>query len=239
MPKMTMPDPFLAAFEAARSAAADLMRTLRDAAYEGSVELAGERGAFPAFEAGMYLERPFVRRLPARLREAIRRQGIRHSHLLAIAPAGSISLLAGNVSSGIEPIFGRETARHVLDSDGRRRNFLLPDYAYAAWRTRRANGGALPDAFCDWRSLAPRDQLLMQASLQPYVDGAISKTVMLPHALPPASVMEIFESAYELKLKGCTVFREGARRAVVAGAAAAAPSPVEGAHCYDIERECD
>ena len=224
--------------EAARSAAADAMRTLRDAAYEASVELAGERGAFPAFEAGPYLERPFIRRLPPRLREAIRRQGIRNSHLLAIAPAGSISLLAGNLSSGIEPIFGRETARQVLDSDGRRRTFRLTDYAYAAWRARGGNGGALSDAFRDWRSLAPRDQLLMQASLQPYVDGAISKTVMLPQALPPASVMEIFQSAYELELKGCTVFREGARRAVVAGTAAVTP-PVEGAHCHDIERECD
>ena len=225
--------------EAARTAAVDAMRTLRDAAYEASVELAGERGAFPAFEARQYLERPFIRRLPARLREAIRRRGIRNSHLLAIAPAGSISLLAGNVSSGIEPIFGRQTARQVLDSDGRRRDFLLTDYAYAAWRARRTNGGAPPDAFCDWRSLAPKDQLRMQAALQPYVDGAISKTMMLPHALPPASVMEIFQSAYELGLKGCTVFREGARRAVVAGGAAAAPSPVEAAHCYDIERECD
>lgn len=224
--------------EAARTAAADAMRTLRDAAYQASVELAGERGAFPAFEAGEYLERPFIRRLPAPLRETIRRQGIRNSHLLAIAPAGSISLLAGNVSSGIEPIFGRETARHVLDSRGRRRDFLLTDYACAAWHRRRTDG-ATPPAFCDWRSLAPRDQLLMQASLQPYVDGAISKTVMLPNVLPPASVMEIFQSACELKLKGCTVFREGTRRAVIAGGTAEAPSRVEGAHCYGIERECD
>ena len=177
--------------------------------------------------------------MPAQLQATIRRQGIRNSHLLAIAPAGSISLLAGNVSSGIEPIFGRETARHVLDGDGRRRDFLLTDYAYAAWRARRANGGVPPEALCDWRSVGSRDQLLMQASLQPYVDGAISKTAMLPHAQPPASVMEIFQGAYELGLKGCTVFREGARRAVVAGAAAVVPSPVEGAHCYDIERECD
>ena len=226
--------------EAARSAAADTMRVVRDAAYEASVGLAGERGAFPAFDAGQYLERPFIRRLPPHLKEAIRRQGIRNSHLLAIAPAGSISLLAGNLSSGIEPIFGRETARHVLDSDGRRRDFLLTDYAYAAWRARGANGGAAPpDAFLDWRSLSARDHLLMQAALQPCVDGAISKTVMLPHALPPASVMEIFQSAYELGLKGCTVFREGTRRAIVAGTAAAAPPPVEGAHCHDIERECD
>lgn len=225
--------------EAARTAAADAMRTLRDAAYEASVELAGERGAFPAFEARQYLERPFICRLPAQLQAAIRRQGIRNSHLLAIAPAGSISLLAGNVSSGIEPIFGRETARHVLDSDGRRRDFLLTDYAYAAWQARRTNGGAPPDAFCDWRSLSSRDQLRMQASLQPYVDGAISKTVMLPQALPPAGVMEIFQSACELGLKGCTVFREGARRAVVAAAAAITPPPVEAAHCYGIERECD
>lgn len=85
----------------------------------------------------------------------------------------------------------------------------------------------------------PRDHLLMQAALQPYVDGAISKTVVLPHARPPASVMEIFESAYERKLKGCTVFREGTRRAVLADSLGGTPPPTESAQCYDIERECD
>ena len=221
--------------EPARAAAVSALKTVRDAAYEASVELAGTRGAFPAFDAERYLERPFNRRLSAGLRAAIRSRGIRNSHLLAIAPAGSISLLAGNISSGIEPIFGRETARQVLDSEGRQRDFRLRDYAYALWRARRSDSGAPPDAFPDWRSIAPRAHLLMQASLQPYVDGAISKTVMLPNALSPASVMGIFESAYELKLKGCTVFREGARRAVIAGAL----PPAAGAHCCDIERECD
>jgi ribonucleoside-diphosphate reductase alpha chain len=223
--------------EPARTVAAEALRMLRDAAYAASAELAAERGPCPAFQAEPYLERPFTQRLPAGLRAAIRRQGIRNSHLLAIAPAGSISLLAGNLSSGIEPIFGPETLRRVRDSDGRRRDFRLTDYAYAAWRARRAGNGALPDAFLDWHSLTPRDHLLMQAALQPYVDGAISKTVMLPHAAAPASVMETFASAYELGLKGCTVFREGARRAVVAGTSL--QSPAEGAHCHDLERECD
>ena len=222
--------------EAARTTAADLMRTLRDVAYEASVELAGERGPFPAFAAAQYLERPFVRRLSPGLRAAIRDRGIRNSHLLAIAPAGSISLLAGNLSSGIEPMFGRETARRVLDSDGQRREFRLIDYAYAKWGASHGGGGVPPAAFLDWRALTPEDHLRMQAAVQPYVDGAISKTVMLPNALPPATVMQIFEYAYQLDLKGCTVFREGSRQPIVAAHAAGRPAEV---HCHDIERECD
>ncbi len=213
--------------EPARCFAAGTMRTVRDVAYDASCELAGERGAFPAFVADEYLARPFIRALPGELRAAIRRHGIRNSHLLAIAPAGTISLLAENVSSGVEPIFGLEFERHILDPDGTVRSFRLADPAYAAWRSRNP-AAPLPEFLRPHDAIAPLDHLRMQAALQPYVDGAISKTIPLPHACPKARVRELLETAYEMGLKGCTVYRPAARPGVIAepggvGVARAAP----------------
>lgn len=224
--------------EAARTAAATLMRAVRDAAYEASVDLARERGAFPAFKVGPYLDSPFIRRLPAVIRHGIRQHGTRNSHLLAIAPAGTISLLAGNLSSGIEPIFALEAHRSVNDTDGRPQDFAVADFAYVRWLA--GHHGGLPPAFEDRTLVAPSDQLLMMAALQPCVDGAISKTLVLAPALSRETVPRLFRAAHELHLKGCTVFREAARPGVIhaVGSAAgeAAASPV---HCCDLPREAD
>ena len=224
----------------ARETAAAVMREIRDAAYAASIELARERGAFPGFQS-VYLERPFIRRLPEELRAGIARHGIRNSHLLAIAPAGTISLLAGNVSSGIEPVFGFEAVRDVLDTGGVRRRFTTRDFAYAAWRERQGRGQPLPEWLVERSGISARDELLMQASLQPYVDGAISKTVALAHDARGAEVEELFAAANTLGLKGCTVFRAAARRGVireVARAETAGTAPGE-SHCCALERECD
>jgi len=228
--------------ETARTAAAGLMRRICDASYRASVELAREKGSFPAYDAEKYLDRPFIRGLPAETREAIRRYGIRNSHLLAIAPAGTISLLAGNVSSGIEPIFGIESLRRVLDGEGKHHNFQVTDYAYAAWRGRQVGQPPLPDYFIDRKMISPRDHLLMQAALQPYVDGAISKTIALSRQLDRASVREIFQTAYDLGVKGCTVFRESALPGVIGDHDLADPFHEVGrgsAHCCDTDRESD
>jgi ribonucleoside-diphosphate reductase alpha chain len=229
--------------EPARAAATGLMRRIRDASYRASVELAREKGPCAAYDAELYLDRPFIRRLPAEIREAISRHGIRNSHLLAIAPAGTISLLAGNVSSGIEPIFGLESLRRVLDSDGVHHNFQVTDYAYAAWRGRQEEQTAgLPHCFIDREAIAPRDHLLMQAALQPYVDGAISKTIALSRRLDKAVVAEIFQTAYDLGLKGCTVFRESARPGVIVDPYLTDPAREaerSSAHCCDSDRESD
>lgn len=228
--------------EAARAVAAGLMRQVRDASYQASVELAREKGAFPAYDAEKYLDRPFIRGLPADTRDAIRRYGIRNSHLLAIAPAGTISLLAGNVSSGIEPIFGIESLRRVLDGDGQHHDFHVTDYAYAAWSERHAGQPPLPEYFIDRKGISPRDHLLMQAALQPYVDGAISKTIALSESLDRASVAEIFQTAYDLGVKGCTVFREAALPGVITDHYLADPvreAGHAGAHCCDTNRESD
>jgi ribonucleoside-diphosphate reductase alpha chain len=228
--------------ETARTTAAGLMRQVRDASYQTSAELAREKGPFAAYDADKYLDRPFIRGLPAATREAIRRHGIRNSHLLAIAPAGTISLLAGNVSSGIEPIFGIESLRRVLDGEGKPHDFQVTDYAYAAWHAQQVGQPPLPECFIDRKMISPRDHLLMQAALQPYVDGAISKTIALSEPLDRASVSEIFQTAYDLGVKGCTVFRESALPGVISDHYLDDPfrDPGRGsAHCCDTDRESD
>ena len=226
--------------EAARAAAAKVVCQIRDIAYLASVELARERGAFPAFDWEHYARRPFIQSLPPAVQAAIRRAGIRNSHLLAIAPAGTISLLAGNVSSGIEPVFAIEASRRVRDAEGNPRDFLVRDYAYARWRARQ-HAEPLPARFAEHGPVSAQHQLLMQAALQPYVDGAIAKTVRLPTDATRASVPEIFQSAYDLGLKGCTIFRDTSRPAVIRELAAsgAEREGEHGKHCCDLERESD
>jgi len=222
----------------ARLVAARTMQLIRDAAYEASIELAAEKGAFPALDRERYLARPFPQALSEPIREAIRRQGIRNSHLTAIAPAGTISLLAHNVSSGIEPIFGIESSRRVLDSDGNYREFQTTDYAYVCWRDRQPQAATLPDSFIDADRISPADHLAMQAALQPSVDGAISKTIALPAGVARGDMPGIFEAAFDLGLKGCTVFRPQARPGVIVNRDDLDATHVSQAFC-SADRECD
>jgi len=214
----------------ARDTAAGVLRRLRDSAYQASIELAREKGAFPAFEAGPYLEGPFVQRLPEELRRQIARHGLRNSHLLAIAPTGTISLLANNVSSGIEPIFDLHYRRRVREAEAGEREFEVEDHAYALWR-RRHPDKAPPPAFVTARELPPEAHLAMQAALQPLVDNAISKTINIPADFPFDAYRDIYQRAFALGLKGCTTFRPNP----VTGSVLA--SEGEGVHCCSIERE--
>ncbi len=225
----------------ARLIATDLVHGIRNAAYEASIELARERQPFPAFRAEEYLRQPFVARLPEDIRAGIRRHGIRNSHLLAIAPAGSISLLAGNVSSGIEPLFGIEAIRRIQAAEGMPGSLQVTDRAYALWRARQTTWTPLPEYFVSSQAVSPHDHLLMQAALQPYIDGAISKTVALPANFPKHDVSGLLQSAHDLQLKGCTVFREGCRPGVIgSGAPAGAYAEIDNAvSCCDIVRETD
>jgi len=202
--------------EPARQAAASAMKTICHATYEASSRLAGEKGSFPAFRADAYLERPFIRALPEAIRAAIRQSGMRNSHLTAIAPTGTISLIAGNVSSGIEPCFGFEAERRVLGPEGSHRIFRAPNYAYGLWRSMHGESEPIPPYFGQGTDIAPDDHLRMQAALQPHVDSGISKTIPLPRDFPVDAVPRLFRSAFDLGLKGCTLFRQGAREAVVA-----------------------
>ena len=206
--------------------ASSLMQQIRDAAYRASVELAREKGAFPAFDASACLASPFITRLPAAIREDIARYGIRNSHLLAIAPAGTISLLAGNLSSGLEPVFEKRYRRRVR-IDGDWKEFDVEDRACALWRDLGMPGE--PPAWIGARELSPDLHLRMQACLQPFVDSAISKTVNIPAGMPYEDYRGLFGQAWQFGLKGCTTFR---------------PNPVTGsvldtpdAGCCRIDRE--
>ncbi len=219
--------------EDARRLAAQAMQTVRDASYRASVELAREKGAFPAFECGAFLASGFAARLPTGIRDAIATHGIRNSHLLAIAPAGTISLLANNLSSGIEPVFAAEAARRVLQADGCYRTHSVIDYAWQRWHEQ--GGSAAPPAFVEAQQLDPLAHLNMQAALQPYVDNAISKTINVAADLPFERFENLYRQAHALGLKGCTVFRPNP----VTGAILSEPAAGERVQCCGIEREAD
>jgi len=207
--------------EAARQFAAQTMQTLCHAAYRSSIELAEEKGAYPFFDRESCLQRPFIRRLPEDIRTGIAEHGLRNSHLTAIAPAGTISLLANNVSSGIEPVFDFEYRRRVSGLDGKPAWYELDDLVLLQWRERFGDQ-PLPDYFVTARQLDPQQHLVMQAVLQGFVDNAISKTINVPREYEFAAYRSIFTQAYKLGLKGCTTFR---------------PNPVTGAVLQGVEEE--
>jgi ribonucleoside-diphosphate reductase alpha chain len=227
--------------DAGRAAAARAMSCVCRAAYRASIRLARERGHFPWWQAEPYLDAPFLRALPSDIRDGIARGGIRNSHLTAIAPCGTISLLANNVSSGIEPVLALEARRAVRGADGVARIHRVTDQALALYR--RLHGGAsLPSTFVTAAELAPADHLAMQAALSPAVDNAISKTINLPAACSFEDFASVFEQAQRLGLKGCTAFRPGPLRGAVL-AASASGIQCAGAdtapHCCPAERGCD
>lgn len=214
---------------------AEVMRTLCHAAYRSSVQLAREKGSFPGFEVENYLQAPFIQSLPKDIRDAIATTGIRNSHLIAIAPTGTISLLANNVSSGLEPVFEAHYQRRILQLDGTMKEHEVVDYACGLWQTKHGHD-SLPPAFVDAHTLAPEAHLKMQAAIQPYVDNAISKTINVPEKLDFAAYQSVFEQAYAMGLKGCTTFRlnpvTGSVLSVNQGATARP-------YCCDIDREAD
>ncbi|MGZ5146584.1 MAG: adenosylcobalamin-dependent ribonucleoside-diphosphate reductase [Burkholderiales bacterium] len=200
--------------DAALQLAGGLMRTIAHAAYHASVALAQEKGAFPAFSAEPYLSSDFATRLPPDLRDSIAAHGMRNSHLTAIAPAGTISLLAGNVSSGIEPAYGADFQRRVRIAGDAICEVEVTDYACGVYRQITKNKGRPPD-FLSAHELTAEEQLSMQSALQPHVDNAVSKTLNLPCHVAFDEFSPIFERAYALGLKGCTAYRAIAGRGAV------------------------
>ncbi len=222
------------ASDRALSAAADAMRQICHGAYRASVALAEEKGRFPFFEPNAYLQGAFIRSLPDDIQAGIAARGIRNSHLVAIAPTGTISLLAGNVSSGLEPIFAASYVRNVLAEDGAPRTFVLTDHALERWRAQTGDGG-FPDGFVTVGELPASAHLRMQAALQPFVDNSISKTINVPPDHPFDEFRQLYDLAYDLNLKGCTTFRPNP----VTGTVLARASGDEAPHCCAIEREAD
>ena len=193
-----------------RAFTARVLELMRDAAYEASIALAEEKGSFPALDRAAFLERPFIRRLPDHLRRSIRALGIRNSHLLAIAPTGSISLLAGNISAGIEPVFAGTVRRRVRRLDGGFDMAEMHDHAQALWE-KLGQEGPHPPGFVTAGDLSAEAHLAMQAAAQGFVDNAISKTINADADIPFEAFATVYRRAYDLGLKGCTVYRQGSR----------------------------
>ncbi len=222
--------------EQALSTARTVMTTVCHSAYRASIRLAAEKGPFPFFDKDAYLDGAFVTDLPADIRDGIARNGIRNSHLTAIAPTGTISLLANNVSSGLEPVFDSAFSRNVLEFDGTYAEYRVIDYAVDLWRHKLEDVSALPPSFCDALHLTPAVHLHMQAAIQPYVDQAISKTINVPTDYDFAAFRDLYRQAFDLGLKGCTTFRSNP----VTGAVLHGVERAEQAsHCCNLEREAD
>jgi ribonucleoside-diphosphate reductase alpha chain len=195
--------------EAGRDKAADISRAMRDVSYDASVDLAIERGPFPLFDADQYLAHPhFASRLPAELQERIRRHGIRNSHLLSIAPTGTISLaFAGNASGGIEPTYSWTYVRKKRMADGSRQEYEVEDYAYRLYKLMGGDPEKLPEGFVSALTMHALDHMRMIASVQPYIDAAVSKTVNVPEDYPFEQFRQIYLEAWRSGLKGITTYR--------------------------------
>ena len=218
------------------SLAAEIMRCICHAAYRASIALAKEKTGFPYFERDKYLQSPFIRSLPQDIQQGISAYGIRNSHLIAIAPTGTISLLGGNVSSGIEPIFAASYNRKVLIENGAAKDFMLTDYALRRWRESSSEAKGLPSGFVTASELPVRAHVAMQAALQPFVDNSISKTINVPPNCHFSEFKQIYDLAYDQGLKGCTTFRPNPITGTVLSEDAAG---VEAPHCCVLEREAD
>ncbi|MBC8720601.1 adenosylcobalamin-dependent ribonucleoside-diphosphate reductase [Paraburkholderia sp. 31.1] len=192
-----------------RDFAVRIARLMRDEAYRASVELAKERGAFELFDAARYLEAgTFASRLPDDIQQAIRRDGIRNSHLLSIAPTGTVSLaFADNASNGIEPAFSWTYTRVKVMADGGRESFDVEDYAYRLYRELGGDVSRLPDYFVSALQMSARDHLDMMAAVQPYVDTSISKTVNVPADYPFDAFESLYFDAWKSGLKGLATYR--------------------------------
>jgi ribonucleoside-diphosphate reductase alpha chain len=201
------------------------MAVLRHEAYLASTELAAEKGAFPKFERDAYLAGETIAGLDPEIRDAITRHGMRNALVTSIAPTGTISLFADNVSSGIEPVFAFHHTRQVRQPDGTQRTEEVSDYAYRLFQHLKGEAAPLPAAFVDAQSLAPEDHLVMQAAVQRYIDSSISKTINLPEDIAFEDFSDIYRRAYALGCKGCTTYRPNPVTGAVLSTSSSRPAP--------------
>ncbi|MBI3902670.1 MAG: adenosylcobalamin-dependent ribonucleoside-diphosphate reductase [Nitrosomonadales bacterium] len=193
----------------ARAFAADITRIMRDEAYLASVELAQERGAFPLLDAEQYLDAPrFASRLPDELKNKIRSHGIRNSHLLSIAPTGTISLaFADNASNGIEPAYSWFYTRKKRMPDGSTKDYQVEDHAWREYRKAGGDVAKLPPAFVTALEISAVDHMQMVAAVAPYIDTSISKTVNVPADYPYENFRNLYRDAWQAGLKGLATYR--------------------------------
>ncbi|MBI1179555.1 MAG: ribonucleoside reductase [Alphaproteobacteria bacterium] len=183
------------------------MARIRRAAYLASAELAAEKGAFPLYDADKYLAGASVAELDEDVRASIREHGIRNALLTSVAPTGTISLFADNVSSGLEPVFSFSYTRKVLMPDGSRKEETVSDYAYRLYARQFGEGAPLPDYFVTAQTLTPSDHVRMQAAVQKYVDSSISKTINCPEDISFEAFKDVYMQAWDAGCKGCTTYR--------------------------------
>ena len=208
-----------------RAMAARIAERMRDAAYAASVELAREKGAFPKFDAEPYLaEGSFASRLPDAIQDAIRAHGIRNSHLLSIAPTGTVSLaFADNASNGIEPPFSWTYTRRKREADGSTAEYAVEDHAWRLYRELGGDVSALPDYFVSALAMSAQDHIAMMEAVQPFVDTAISKTVNIPADYPYEDFKDLYLQAWRARLKGLATYRPNT---ILGSVLQVAPEPV-------------
>ncbi len=212
------------------------MHAIARAAYLASVDLAREKGAFPLFDADAYLASGTMAGMDADVRALIAKHGIRNALLTSVAPTGTISLYAGNVSSGIEPVFAYAYTRKVLQKDGSRTQEEVVDYAVRLWR--ETHGDApLPDYFVNAQTLPPLDHVRMQAAAQKWIDSSISKTINCPEDISFDAFQEVYMAAWDQGCKGCTTYRPNAVTGSVLTVSEAAPAPAAQTPVADQDAE--
>ena len=218
--------------EEAAHVAGGWARRINRAAYITSAHLAREKGAFPLFDREAYLAGETVRTLDEDVRALIAQHGIRNGLLTSVAPTGTISLVADNVSSGIEPVFAYSYTRKVREPDGSTREEEVSDHAVRLFHTLHGPEAPLPAHFVTAQDLSPAEHVRMQAAVQRHVDSAISKTVNVPEEIAFEAFQEVYLDAYRSGCKGCATYRPnaitGSVLAVVPETPAAAAGPAVG-----------
>ena len=224
--------------DAGRLFAADIARVMRDTAYAASIELARERGSFPLFDAAAYLGGTgFASRLPEEIREGIAKFGLRNSHLLSIAPTGTVSLaFADNTSNGIEPAFSWTYTRRKREIDGSIREYTVQDHAWRVYRELGGDTEQLPPAFVSALEMSAQDHIAMMAAVQPFVDTAISKTVNVPADCPFEDFVHLYMQAWAANLKGLATYRPNA---ILGSVLQVQPTPHETTSTPDSESLAD
>jgi ribonucleoside-diphosphate reductase alpha chain len=200
------------------------MSELRRAAYLSSTDLAAEKGPFPLYDAEPFLAGKTISALDPEIKAAISEHGMRNALVTSVAPTGTISLLANNISSGLEPVFSFSYTRNVLMPDGSRKAEEVTDYALRLFRRLKGEDTPLPDYFVDAQVLTPPDHVKMQAVVQEYIDSSISKTINCPEDISFEHFKDIYQQAYDSGCKGCTTYRPND----VTGAVLELPSQPEG-----------
>ena len=199
------------------------MRRIQRTAYLASVELAKEKGAFPLYDCEAYLKGETISTLDQDVKDAIAEHGIRNALVTSVAPTGTISLLADNLSSGLEPVFSFTVERKILLPDGSHEVETLEDHAYRLFRRLKGPDAPLTPAFVDAQSLDPAAHLVMQATVQEAIDSSVSKTINLPQDISFEAFKDVYEQAYRLNCKGCTTYRPNPVTGAVLSASAPEP----------------